>query len=105
MAYSSGMAGVLIGLALLAFWLFSLFDVITTPEEEVRQSPKAVWLIIVAAVPIVGGVFWMMRGRPQAAVPARPVARSSGGTVPKGPHDDPDFLKELDRRLRGESDA
>ncbi|MFD2356422.1 PLDc N-terminal domain-containing protein [Nonomuraea ferruginea] len=57
MAYSSGMAGVLIGLALLAFWLFSLFDVITTPEEEVQQSPKAVWLIIVAAVPIVGGVF------------------------------------------------
>ncbi|MDA0639215.1 MULTISPECIES: PLD nuclease N-terminal domain-containing protein [Nonomuraea] len=98
------MAGVLIGLALLAFWLFSLFDVITTPEEEVQQSPKAVWLIIVAAVPIVGGVFWMMRGRPKAVVAARPVA-GEAGVMPKGPDDDPDFLKELERRLRGESEA
>jgi len=101
MAYSSGMAGVLIGLALLAFWLFSLFDVITTPDEEVQQSPKAVWLIIVAAVPIVGGVFWMMRGRPRATVAAGPIA-GNAGAAPKGPDDDPDFLKELDRRLRGE---
>ncbi|MFG1947635.1 PLD nuclease N-terminal domain-containing protein [Nonomuraea sp. NPDC048826] len=104
MAYSSGMAGVLIGLALLAFWLFSLFDVITTPEEEVRQSPKAVWLIIVTAVPIVGGVFWMMRGRPKAVVTADPII-TGGGAAPKGPDDDPDFLKELERRMRGESDA
>ncbi|MDA0633165.1 PLDc N-terminal domain-containing protein [Nonomuraea sp. MCN248] len=98
------MAGVLIGLALLAFWLFSLFDVITTPEEEVRHSPKAVWLIIVAAVPLVGGAFWMMRGRPRTVVTAGPAPVESG-PAPKGPDDDPDFLQELDRRLRGESEA
>lgn len=103
MAYSSGMAGVLVGLALLAFWLFSLFDVITTPEEEVRQSPKIVWLIIVAAVPLVGGVFWMMRGRPRVAGAPYPVPRDSG-SLPKGPDDDPEFLRELDRRLRGSTE-
>ncbi len=103
MAYSSGMAGVLLGLALLAFWLFSLFDVVTTPEEEVRNSPKAVWLIIVAALPLVGGIFWMMRGRPRVALEDQSVSpRAEAGSVPKGPDDDPDFLRELDRRMRGE---
>lgn len=102
MAYSSGMAGVLVGLALLAFWLFSLFDVATTPEEEVRHSPKAVWLIIVAALPLIGGLFWMLRGRPRVARETWPVTpRAEGEPGPKGPDDDPDFLRELERRMRG----
>jgi hypothetical protein len=107
MAYSSGMAGVLIGLALLAFWLYSLFDVITTPEEDVRNAPKTLWLLIVALVPLVGGLFWLVRGRPHAAhdgmlPPAQPdVTRPP---APKGPDDDPEFLRELDRRMRGGGD-
>jgi len=103
MAYSSGMAGVIVSLALLAFWLFSLFDVITTPEEEVRHSPKAVWLIIVAALPLIGGLFWMMRGRPRVAREPRPPAPpAEGRSIPKGPDDDPDFLRDLERRMRGD---
>ncbi len=105
MAYSSGMAGVLLGLALLAFWLYSLFDVITTPEEDVRNAPKALWLLIVALVPLVGGLFWLARGRPLTA--AARARRQPGGPrppAPKGPDDDPEFLRELDRRMRGGSD-
>ncbi|WP_336209726.1 PLD nuclease N-terminal domain-containing protein [Nonomuraea sp. LPB2021202275-12-8] len=97
------MAGVIVGLALLAFWLFSLFDVITTPEEEVRHSPKAVWLIIVAALPLIGGLFWMLRGRPQVARENWPTPpRTGGAAAPKGPDDDPDFLRDLERRMRGD---
>ncbi|WP_049559418.1 PLD nuclease N-terminal domain-containing protein [Nonomuraea sp. SBT364] len=96
------MAGVIVGLALLAFWLFSLFDVITTPEEEVRHSPKAVWLIVVAVLPLIGGLFWMIRGRPRPIQESWPVPPRSGAGMPKGPDDDPDFLRELDRRMRGE---
>ncbi|MEU8250900.1 PLD nuclease N-terminal domain-containing protein [Nonomuraea sp. NPDC048916] len=100
------MAGVLVGLALLAFWLYSLFDVITSPEEEVRNVPKPLWVMIVALIPVAGGLLWLLRGRPQAprsdrqsapqAGPARPAA------PPKGPDDDPEFLRELERRMRGD---
>jgi hypothetical protein len=32
-------------------------------------------------------------------------ARTSGGTVPRGPDDDPEFLRALDRAIRGNSQA
>lgn len=106
MAYSSGMAGVVIGLALLAFWLYSLFDLITTPEEEVRNVPKTLWLLIVVLVPFAGGLFWMLLGRPQSARTAERAPRrrpdAAPAPIPKGPDDDPEFLRELDRRMRGD---
>ncbi|MFG3438059.1 PLDc N-terminal domain-containing protein [Nonomuraea sp. NPDC047897] len=100
------MAGVLLGLALLAFWLYSLFDVITTPEEDVRNAPKALWLLLVALLPLVGGLFWLVRGRPQTAAVAgvRRQPEQPRPPAPKGPDDDPEFLRELDRRMRGGSD-
>ncbi len=102
MAYSSGMP-LLVGLAMLAFWLYCLFDAITTPDEETRNLPKILWVIIVLLLPLAGGVFWLLLGRPNgpraqgmlphSARPARPEA-------PRGPDDDPDFLRDLERRLR-----
>ncbi|MBG0827351.1 PLDc_N domain-containing protein [Planomonospora sp. ID67723] len=106
MAYSSGMS-VLLGLALLAFWLYCLFDVITTPDEDTRNLPKILWVLIVVLTPLVGGLFWLLLGRPLG--PRAPRAVFRDGTAPKprpqapkGPDDDPDFLKDLDRRLRDE---
>ncbi|MEV0613944.1 PLD nuclease N-terminal domain-containing protein [Nonomuraea sp. NPDC050404] len=98
------MAGVLIGLALLAFWLFSLFDVVTTPEDEVRNVPKPLWILIVVLIPLLGGLIWMARGRPRAAQAPRPTTWpvSPAPGMPKGPDDDPDFLRDLDRRMRGD---
>ncbi|GGO69948.1 membrane protein [Nonomuraea cavernae] len=106
MAYSSGMAGVLVGLALLAFWLYSLFDVITSPEDEVRNVPKPLWMLIVALIPIAGGLLWLVRGRPQTPRSewrSSPQAGSAPPAAPpKGPDDDPEFLRELERRMRGD---
>lgn len=107
MAYSAGMAGVLFSLAVLAFWIYSLFDVITTPDEESRNLPKVLWVLVVVLVPVVGGLFWMLLGRPQAAGSAprpRPRRRPQHppAVPPKGPDDDPDFLKDLERRMREE---
>ncbi|MEU0563994.1 PLD nuclease N-terminal domain-containing protein [Nonomuraea sp. NPDC005983] len=98
------MAGVLIGLALLAFWLYSVFDVITTPEDDVRNVPKTLWLLIVALIPLLGGIFWLMYGRPNGPGEAWQAQRqpASRQPAPKGPDDDPDFLRDLDRRMRGE---
>lgn len=103
------MAGVLIGLAIVAFWLYTLFDVITTPEEEARNVPKALWVIVILLAPVVGGVFWLLFGRPSAeqydARTGKPGASKPvpGPAVPpRGPDDDPDFLRDLNRRLRDE---
>ncbi|MER6172188.1 PLDc N-terminal domain-containing protein [Streptosporangium sp. NPDC001681] len=95
----------LVGLAIFAFWLYCLFDVITTPDEESRNLPKLLWVLIVVLLLAVGGLFWLLLGRPYGPraprsllaedMPQRPEA-------PKGPDDDPDFLKDLDRRLRDE---
>ncbi|GAA2378287.1 hypothetical protein GCM10010404_38210 [Nonomuraea africana] len=102
MAYSAGMPSVLLGLAVLAFWLYSLFDVITTPDEEVRNLPKVLWVLVVVLVPLVGSVFWLLLGRPTRSRPLRMPGRSINDLVepPRGPDDDPDFLRDLDRRMR-----
>ncbi|WP_449063364.1 PLDc N-terminal domain-containing protein, partial [Planomonospora algeriensis] len=62
---------VLLGLALLAFWLYCLFDVITTPDEEVRNLPKILWVLIVVLLALVGGLFWLLLGRPLGPRPPR----------------------------------
>jgi len=104
MAYSSGMP-LLVGLAILAFWLYCLFDVIITPDKESRNLPKILWVLIVVLLMPVGGLFWLLLGRPLGPrTPPPPPAEDTSARpeAPKGPDDDPDFLKDLDRRLRDE---
>ncbi|MFB9967698.1 PLDc N-terminal domain-containing protein [Sinosporangium siamense] len=99
------MPSVLIGLALLTFWLYCLFDVITTPDDQVRSLPKILWVLVVVLLPAVGSVFWLLLGRPLGPkVLPRPLPREKRPEAPKGPDDDPDFLKDLDRRMRGDDD-
>ncbi len=107
-----GMPSVVIGLALLAFWLYCLFDVITTPDQAVRNLPKVLWVLIVVLLVDLGGLFWLLLGRPLAAAGAvrepketfGPLASRGGqrGPAPRGPEDDPEFLRHLERRLRDE---
>ncbi|WP_036326758.1 MULTISPECIES: PLDc N-terminal domain-containing protein [Microbispora] len=102
------MPSVIIGLALLAFWLYCLFDVITTPGTEVRAVPKALWILIVVLLLPFGALIWLLLGRPQHAREAvhGPAGMAAGvrrrpqHDVPRGPDDDPEFLRQLDRRLR-----
>ena len=113
MAYRVGMPSVIIGLALLALWLYCLFDVITTPEEDVRNLPKFMWVFIVILLADVGALTWLLVGRPRAGHPVYGPAGARGsavggrewaqsGEAPRGPDDDPEFLRNLERRLRDE---
>ncbi|MGI5161862.1 PLD nuclease N-terminal domain-containing protein [Microbispora sp. CA-102843] len=99
------MPSVIIGLALLALWLYCLFDVITTPEENVRNLPKFMWVLIVIFLADVGALTWLLVGRPRTRH-AMYAAGSGGwapsGDAPRGPDDDPEFLRSLERRLRDE---
>jgi hypothetical protein len=110
MAYRVGMPTVIIGLALLAFWLYCLLDAVTTPGTEVRTLPKVLWILVVVVFAGLGGLMWLLLGRPQRAMEAvqgrtgmvNSPDRRPRPEAPRGPDDDPDFIRDLERRLRDE---
>jgi hypothetical protein len=101
---------VVLGLIIVGVWLFCLFDVLTTDETEVRLLPRFGWFLIVLLGFMPGATLWLLLGRPRDAAgrPAgaarHPAGRSAAvrPPAPKGPDDDPEFLRSLDRRIRGE---
>ena len=56
--------GGLLGLALLALWVFCVIDVLLTPESEVRNLPKITWVFLVLIFSDIGSVAWLIAGRP-----------------------------------------
>ncbi|MGI5165458.1 PLD nuclease N-terminal domain-containing protein [Spirillospora sp. CA-253888] len=103
------MAYVLLALLLVGVWLFCLFDILTTDERDVRYLPKVGWLLVTLLFMLAGSVLWLLLGRPRGAarVPADGPVEETGPQAPrppapKGPDDDPEFLRDLDRRIHGE---
>lgn len=90
--------GGLVGLILIAFWVWAVFDVISTDESMVRNLPKFPWLFIVIILNPVGGLAWLLLGRPENAG-FRP-----GDTNPRqrvrGPEDEPLWAVEESRKAR-----
>ena len=91
-----------LGLAVLALWVFCLIDVITTDESLCRNLPKTVWLLLVVFLPAVGSLAWLLAGRPLPAADL-PYKGNRGSTVPQAydrerptRHVDPDPAREAD---------
>ena len=87
--------------------VYCVLNVITTPESEVRNLPKLLWLLLVILFPIVGGIAWLVAGRPQGpsrSVPYKgnrgvpPEYDRPGRAVPQSPDDDEAFLRQLRER-------
>lgn len=57
----------LFGLVLMAFWIWAVLDVIATERILIRNLEKTVWLFLVIFLPSVGGVAWLLLGRPANA--------------------------------------
>ena len=77
----------------LAITIYAVVDCIQTEDSRVRNLPKLLWMLLILLFPLVGSVAWFIAGRPQ-----RP--RAQGGRThpprpPRGPDDDPDFLRRL----------
>ena len=93
------------GLVFLALWIFCIVDVITTPEAQVRNLPKFVWLILVVLLVDFGSVAWLIAGRnwgpkqqtPAVGAPADLQPRVAR-TRPANPDDDEEFLATLRAR-------
>lgn len=91
-----------------ALLVYCLIDAIQTPEPEVRNLPKVVWILLILIVPVVGSVAWLVAGRPQRSGAGRAVPWPATGTAgfPEyerpaqpvlGPDDDPAFLRDMKR--------
>jgi|tagenome__1003787_1003787.scaffolds.fasta_scaffold20962081_2 hypothetical protein len=108
------LAAVLV-LVALGVWLYCLFEVLSTNEGEARHLPKFAWFMIVLLGFDLGAIAWLVFGRRRGFVTADVTAwppdlllsgeggrAEPGAPPPVGPDDDPEFLRQLDRRLRGD---
>ena len=87
--------------------VYCVLNIITTPEGEVRNLPKFLWLLLVVVLPLVGGIAWLIAGRPQG--PARSLPYKGNSGIPPAydrpgratafrPEDDEAFLRGLRER-------
>jgi hypothetical protein len=102
-----GEGGALIELVLL---VYCLLNIITTPESQVRNLPKILWIVIVVALPLIGGIAWLVAGRPVGptgrteGLPYKgnagrfPEYDRPGRAVAQNPDDDEAFLRGLRER-------
>jgi Phospholipase_D-nuclease N-terminal len=86
----------------LGLTIFCLIDCIQTPQIAVRNLPKWGWIVLILIFPLIGGISWLVAGRPLAG--QRPqdyvtgfLEYRSGSAGPLGPDDDPAYLRELGR--------
>jgi hypothetical protein len=95
-------------LLVVALWIFCLVDVIVSKEDECRNLPKLLWLLIVLLVPDIGSVLWLIAGRPKGlrqswqqrttAAPRTTIAPRTRMAPPvANPDDDDEFLRSIRR--------
>jgi hypothetical protein len=94
--------GGIFGLLLFAFWLWALYDVVTTPKGTERNLPKVAWGVIVFLFFALGSFAWLVFGRPHPE--ARAAAGGSSGLRdrlrrhPSDARDDAAHLSDRERR-------
>jgi hypothetical protein len=109
-------------LLILALALFALVDCLARDEDEIRNLPKVLWVLVILLFPLLGSVIWFIAGRPHgAALPGglgsssgdstgeqrfNPFGRGSGGPQRAlAPDDDPEFLRRLDEQRRRDEES
>lgn len=84
------MARALLTVVILAFVAYCFVDVSRTDRNEVRNLPKLAWIVVTLVFPVVGGVAWLLTGKPKGQA-----GRGGPRRGPLGPDDDPDFLRGI----------
>ncbi|MBM6404954.1 PLDc_N domain-containing protein [Phycicoccus sp. CSK15P-2] len=99
----------------LALTVFCVIDCLQTDEVIVRNLPKVPWLFVILLFPVVGPVAWLVAGRPDKHTSTQYMTqqerweahwkrdrhtrevheREQRRQPPRGPDDDPDFLKGI----------
>lgn len=83
---------IVLGIALL---VYAFFDLIATPGDRVRFMPKPLWFIVLLLAPV-GPLIWIFFGRLNLrSAQAEWRCRLDSPPGPRGPDDDPDYLRGL----------
>lgn len=86
--------------------VFSVIDLIQTPEDRVRNLPKLGWLLLILLFTPIGAIAWLVAGRPapdagaQAApgVSRYPEYDRPGRAQGLSPESDEEFLRRVRER-------
>jgi hypothetical protein len=85
---------IFIAVVWLLFTVFVTVFAASANKNEVRNLPKWLWVLICLAVPIVGGLLYLVLGRPLGGPKSR-----GGKSRVVAPDDDPAFLRDLSSKL------
>jgi hypothetical protein len=77
---------------IVALTIYAAVDCVQSEENQVRNLPKLVWVFVILLFPIAGPATWFVAGRPRPITGRGP---GGGSQAPRGPDDDPDFLRRL----------
>lgn len=58
-------AQLLVPLLLLALYAYCLADFARTDPAQIRTFSRGVWILLLVFTNVVGGVLWLMSGRPE----------------------------------------
>jgi len=81
------------------FTVFVTVFAASADAKAVRNLPKWVWILLCLFLSPLGGILYLIVGRPL------PNAGESKGTRTVAPDDDPDFLRDLAKRMREEDEG
>jgi hypothetical protein len=87
------MPRVVLVLATLAITIYSVIDAIQTDEKQVQYLPKLIWIVLILLFTPIGGIAWLVTGRQRGPQSGR--RGPNYPAAPRGPDDDPDFLRNL----------
>jgi hypothetical protein len=90
----------------LVLLVYCLIDCIQTDPADVRTLPKPLWAVLIIVLPLFGGVGWLLAGKPERgsvaagrgpwpSAPTSELPRRDRPAAPRGPDDDPEFLRSL----------
>ena len=69
--------------------IYCVVEVAQADPDDVRALPRWMWATIIIVIPVLGGIAWLLWGRPRSSRIDRSKQR------PIAPDDDPDFLRGL----------
>lgn len=95
------MLRVVVIIAVLVVYVYGLVDVIRTDRNATRSISKPAWIIVMIPLPVIGAILWFIFGRPYNTKKAA----TQTYRHPTAPDDDPEFLRNLERRRRNEAEA
>jgi hypothetical protein len=87
------MPRVLLFLVTIGLTIYAVIDAIQTDDTEVQHLPKLIWIVLILLFSPISAVAWLVTGRQRGPQNGRRGPKYP--SAPRGPDDDPDFLRSL----------